>query len=127
MNKRNLPLDIHSEPQYTAGRTPSDATKPLYEVVWPLGQLAYDEVATPDRFSDLNNKTVCELWDWLFKGEEIFPMLRDLLSKRYPGIKFVEYNAFGNTHGGKQTEVFANLPRLLREHGCEIVISGIGN
>lgn len=103
------------------------AAKPAYIVVWPLGKLVYDEVALPDRVPDLSNKTICELWDWLFKGEEIFPILRGLLSKRYPGIRFVDYNVFGDIHGGKQTEVFANLPGLLREHGCDAVISGIGN
>ena len=35
---------------------------------------------------DLRGKTVGELWDYLFKGEEIFPLVRRALGQRYPGV-----------------------------------------
>ena len=98
-----------------------------YEVVWPLGKLVYEVVTSAPRISDFRGKTICALWDWLFKGEDIFPMIKELLQKRYPGIKFVDYTAFGNTHGGKQAEVVAALPDRLSEQGCDAIISGIGN
>ena len=97
-----------------------------YEVVWPLGKLAYKAVDSTSRVSDFSGKTICELCDWLFRGEVIFPMLRELLRKRYPGVKFVDYTVFGNIHGGKQAEVTAALPDLLAKHGCDAVISGVG-
>ena len=97
-----------------------------YEVVWPLGRRA-SALATPTkRVADLSGKTVCELWDLLFRGEEIFPLIREELSKLYPGIKFVDYSNFGNTHGANQTELVAALPKILEQHGCDAVISGIG-
>lgn len=97
-----------------------------YEVVWPLGKSVYETLPLASRPADLSGKTICELWDWLFRADEIYPILREKLSKRYPGIKFVDYNVFGNTHGPKEAEVISNLPALLRQHGCDAVISGMG-
>ena len=69
---------------------------------------------------------VGELWDYLFRGEEIFPILREELAKRFPGIKFVTYDVFGNVHGPQQRELVADVPKLLKQHGCNAVISAIG-
>ncbi len=75
---------------------------------------------------DLNGKTVGELWDWLFKGDEMFAMIRERLSKRFPGVKFIDFSTFGNIHGSSEREVIAALPVLLRQHGCDAVISAVG-
>ncbi|MBI2909312.1 MAG: hypothetical protein HYX92_16835 [Chloroflexi bacterium] len=99
-------------------------SEPSYAVVWPLGKSAYETVPLAARASDLKGKTVCEVWDFLFRGEEIFSLLRESLS--FPGIRFVDYTVFGNTHGTKEREVIAHLPELLRQHGCDAVISGVG-
>ncbi len=100
--------------------------EPVYEVVWPLGRSAYETLPLASRSEDLSGKTVCELWEWLFRGDEIFPIVRESLSSRYPGIKFVDYTVFGDTHGSKEKAVIASLPELLRRHGCDAVISGVG-
>ena len=101
-------------------------SEPVYEVVWPLGRSAYDTRAPNARVGDLSGKTVAELWDYLFRGEEIFPLVREQLSARFPGIKFVNYDVFGNVHGPQQRALVADVPRLLKEHGCDAVISAIG-
>ncbi|MFH1485763.1 MAG: hypothetical protein ABIH46_06810 [Chloroflexota bacterium] len=99
---------------------------PMYEVVWPLGKSAYESIPPAEPAKDLRGKTICELWEWLFRGDEIFPILRELLSERFPGVKFVDYTKFGDTHGTKQRELIASRPRLLQEHGCDSVVSGVG-
>ncbi len=99
---------------------------PVYEVVWPLGKSVYETIPLAKRSADLSGKTVCELWEWLFRGDEMFSILRESLSKRSPGIKFVDYNVFGNTHGSKEADVIAAIPELLRKNGCDAVISAVG-
>lgn len=99
---------------------------PIYEVVWPLGKMAAARPTLNPPVSDLSGKTVCELWDKLFKGDEMFLLIREKLRERYPGIKFIDYTVFGNTHGPKEAEVVVALPDLLRKHGCDVVISGVG-
>ena len=105
---------------------PSDDSEPTYGVVWPLGKSAYDTRAPNERIADLNNITVAELWDYLFRGEDIFPIVRAKLREQFPGIKFVTYDVFGNVHGPRQRELIADVPKLLKEHGCNAVISAIG-
>jgi len=97
-----------------------------YKVVWPLGKLAYKTVELKPRISDLNCKTICELSDYGFKSEEIFPIIRESLRKIYPDIKFVEYTKFPNTHDSDEVQVIKRLPELLKANGCDAVISGVG-
>ena len=104
----------------------SARSEPVYEVVWPLGKSAYDTRAPNERISDLSGKTVAELWDYLFRGEDIFPIVRAQLAARFPGIKFVKYDVFGNVHGPQQRQLVADVPKLLEQHGCDAVISAIG-
>lgn len=101
--------------------------EPMYKVVWPLGKAVYEPLPLAERSDDLSGKTVCELWDWLFKGDDIFKKLRELLAKRYLGIKFVDYSVFGNTHSRKEKELMGALPGLLRQYGCDAVISAVGS
>jgi alcohol dehydrogenase class IV len=100
--------------------------EPGYEVVWPLGKMVAEKVPLAPRIDDLSGKTVCELSDYGFRAEEIFPLIRASLSRRYPGIRFIEYDNFGNIHGHREDEVVATLAEKLRKHGCDAVISGVG-
>src|SRR5512139_3429449 len=97
-----------------------------YEVVWPLGKIISEKVTLAPRIADLSGKTICELSDYGFRAEEIFPLIRASLSERYPGIKFIEYETFGNTHGPQEAEIIATLADRLRQCGCDAVISGVG-
>jgi hypothetical protein len=97
-----------------------------YQVVWPRGKKLVDRAAPARRLENLNGKTVAELWDYVFRGEEIFPVIEAELSARYEGIKFLGPDRFGNTHGTEEREVLAALPDRLRELGVDAVISGMG-
>ena len=100
--------------------------QPLYEVVWPLGKPHWDRRDLNAGIGDLNGKTIAEVWDRVFRGEEIFPATREALRRQYPRVRFVEYDTFGDTHGPHQKQVLAELPALLRKHEVDAVISGVG-
>jgi hypothetical protein len=100
--------------------------EPVYDVVWPLAPSAAPSGVLAARSPQLDGKTVGELWDYLFKGEEIFPLIRRALAARYPGIRFVEYERLGSTHGRDEAELARTLPEALRKHGCDAVISAVG-
>jgi len=100
--------------------------EPVYDVVWPLAPSAAPSGSLAARSADLRGKTVGELWDYLFKGEEIFPLIRRALADRYPGIRFVEYERFGSTHGRDEAELARTLQAELSRHGCDAVISAVG-
>lgn len=100
--------------------------EPEFDTVWPLGRSAYAGRVLQERVPDLSGKVVGELWDYLFRGEDIFPILREELRARFPGIRFVTYDVFGNVHGPQQQSLVAQLPERLAEHKVDAVISAIG-
>src|SRR3989441_13191127 len=100
--------------------------EPVYDVVWPLAPSAAPAGSLAARSADLSGKTVGELWDYLFKGEEMFPLIRKALETRYPGIRFVEFETFGSIQGRNEKELATTLPGLMRRHGCDAVISAVG-
>lgn len=98
----------------------------MYESVWPRGRQVGVTVSPARRLDTLQGKTVCLLWNWLFRGDEIFPLVEKELSKRYPGLKFVGYEEFRNIHGKDERRVFEALGEKLHRHKCDAVITGVG-
>ena len=62
-----------------------------------------------------------------FRGNEVFEFLEEGLKARFPGVKFVSWREFGNTHGSDEREVVAALPKKFKEMGVDAVISGMGS
>ena len=102
------------------------ATEPRSDVLSPLSRKAVRTTAAAPRVPDLNGKTICELWDVIFRGETIYPLVREHIRKRFPGVKFVGYEEFGNFHGAREAQVSAEIPAKLRAHNADAVIVGIG-
>jgi len=97
----------------------------LERVLWPRGRRTVSARPVAPRLDTLQGKTVGQLWDDLFRGDEIFPMLKSALAARFPGVKFVGYRTFGSTHGAEEAEVLEALPARMRELGVDAVISGM--
>ncbi len=104
----------------------NSAREAEHEVVWPLGKGRTQRIDPVPRLDTLESKTICELWNWNFRGDVVFSKLEELLSKRYPSVKFVSYKEFGNTHGGHEEATMASLPDTLSLKGCDAVISAVG-
>lgn len=98
----------------------------IYSVFWPRGERTAEAKPLAPRLESLEGKTVAFLWDYLFRGDEIFPMLERGLQARFPGMRFVGYEEFGSTHGDDEHEMVAALPGKLRALGVNAVVSGMG-
>jgi hypothetical protein len=96
-----------------------------YRVVWPRGPKTVQATNVAPRLSTLDGKTIGELWDDLFRGDEIFPILEEEIARRFQGVRFVRYDTFGSTHGRDEQRVLAELPGKLRELEVDAVISGM--
>ncbi|AOB32238.1 hypothetical protein AKI39_18215 [Bordetella sp. H567] len=105
---------------------PANANEPVFDVLWPLSRKAVKPVARAPRVPDLNGKVICELWDVIFRGEAIYPLVREYIKKRFPGVKFVTYENFGNFHGAREHAVMATIPDKLKHFQADAVIVGIG-
>lgn len=97
----------------------------VQRALWPRGRRTVKVRPMAPRLDTLAGKTIGHLWDDLFRGDEIFPMLEQALAQRFPGVKFVGYDVFGSTHGAREHDVLANLALHMREHGVDAVISGM--
>lgn len=100
--------------------------EPVFKVVWPLGAMRSDTSAVSSPVTDLDGKTICEVWDRQFRGDEVFAVVREKIQERYPEAKFIGNEAFGNIHGPDEREVLAALPGRLKQRGCDVVVSGMG-
>ncbi len=49
----------------------------MYRVVWPRGARTVQATDVAPRLSTLEGKTIGQLWDDLFRGDEIFPILEE--------------------------------------------------
>ncbi|MBI2957901.1 MAG: hypothetical protein HYY32_03570, partial [Chloroflexi bacterium] len=78
------------------------------------------------RLDTLSGKTIGELWNLVFRGDKIFPILEEELSRRFPGVKFERYETFGPTHGPDEAKAINELPGKLKKYSCDAVISGVG-
>ncbi len=95
-------------------------------MVWPCGQSVGKMTPLSKRLDTLEGKTIGELWDYVFQGDKIYGILEGELSKRYAGIKFVNYRTFGSTHGVSEKKTIAALPDLLKKNKCDAVLSSMG-
>lgn len=101
-----------------------------YEVVSPLGERDTKSINMAPRLDTLEGKTICELWNRSFKANITFSAIRELLQKRYPGVKIIPYTSMPHHHllenpGVTNAESEA-LIAALKAKGCDAVISGNG-
>ena len=97
----------------------------FYEVVWPSGERMQAQRPLAKRLDTLNGKTIAQLWDYLFFGDEVFTTLEQRLREQYPGVKFVSWREFGTTHGVNEKELLASLPQRFKELGVDGAISSM--
>jgi hypothetical protein len=97
-----------------------------YEVLWPRSPRQFKVDKLAPRLDTLAGKTVAQFWDFVFSGDKVFAALEESLKQRYPGVRFVSWREFGNTHGQNERDIIAGLPQRLKELGIDAAISGMG-
>jgi len=100
------------------------------EVVSPVGLDAVKLSGAARRIDDLNGKTVCEVWNGVFKGDIAFPIIRKLLKEKYPGLKVIPYTDFphapGNDNPAEQRERARQTAVIAKERAADALISAVG-
>jgi hypothetical protein len=99
-------------------------------VISPIGLPLVKPGAGAKRLDSLNGKVIGELWNGDFKGDVTYPIIRNLLQKRFPSLRIIPYTEFPHTHvsdnATKQRERADHFAALAKEKGCDAVISGNG-
>ena len=100
-------------------------TDGIYEVFWPCGERRQKMRPLARRLDTLNGKTVAQLWDYLFAGDEVFSTLEEELAKQYPDVKWVGWREFGSTHAVNEKELLASLPQRFKDLGVYAAVSSM--
>ena len=78
----------------------------------------------------LNGKTIGEVYNNHFKGEQMFRAYRRLLKERYPGVKIIPYDKFPIVYVGgdpsAQKQTAKDIARLAKEWQVDAIITGNG-
>lgn len=101
-------------------------TEPVFDVVWPKSPLGVQRRRAADRLTSLDGARIGFVWDYMFRGEEIFPALAAELQRRHPSLEVVGYDTFGNIHGPHEHELVASLGATARDQGVVAVVVGNG-
>ncbi|HYF21305.1 MAG TPA: hypothetical protein VEA40_25810 [Ramlibacter sp.] len=104
---------------------PQQSSDGYYEALWPRAERRQPGKALAPRLASLEGKTVAQLWDFIFRGDEVFAALEGALAERYPGIRFVGWRELGNIHGADERKMVAALPERLKALGVDAAIVGM--
>ena len=96
-----------------------------YEVYWPRTPRRTGIKPLAGRLETLNGKTIAQVWDFLFRGDEVFALLEEAIKKEFPTVKFVSWREFGSSHGGEEKEALAEFAKKFKAMGVDAVISGM--
>jgi hypothetical protein len=102
-----------------------------YEVVSPLGNPVVNRIAMAPRLDTLEGKTIGEIWNGGFRGDESFPIIEKMLRERYPTVKLIPHTEFplvsiASFHPEKKKKTLEDLRAKMKEKGCDAVIIGNG-
>jgi hypothetical protein len=107
------------------------------QIANPLGEFAVKTVPIAPRLDTLDGKTICELSSNMYNAEMSFPILREMLRKRYPEIRVIPFTKMNEelpestvmTYSGKiadQEQKTDAVVVLAKKKGCDAVIVGNG-
>jgi hypothetical protein len=98
------------------------------EVFNPLSDIAVTG-GNAARLDTLNGKTICEVYTTGdYGGDRTFPVIRELLQKRFPDVKIVPYTEFavGQPKANPRWGPLDKVAEILGEKECDGVLLGNG-
>jgi hypothetical protein len=99
-------------------------------VISPLGLSGGQNTAIAPRLETLRGKTVGEVYNHHFKGDQMFRIYRQLLQQRYPGVRVIPYTELPASFVGGDAvyhrRVAKEIAALAKAKGCDALISGNG-
>ena len=101
------------------------------KVLSPIGKSVEKERAKASRLDTLEGKTVCEIWNGMFKGDVVFGIVDKMLKERYPGVKIITYSNFPETNFNamaqeRQGQTLEAVREELVKNRCDALITGMG-
>jgi len=96
----------------------------LYKVLSPIPKSTAKIVPLSPPIPDLSGKTICAMRH-IFRADETFPMLEALFREKYGDIRFIPNTEMPDLTSATPEEE-AELTKVLKEKGCEVLLAGNG-
>jgi hypothetical protein len=91
-----------------------------FETYWPRGARRAITKQLAPRLKTLEGKRVAFLWDFLFRGDEMFDAIEQELRRRFAGISFLGWKEIGNIHGNDERKTVSE-----KAAGVDAVITAV--
>lgn len=99
-------------------------------VISPEGLPRKASTGASRHLDTLEGKTIGEVYNNHFKGEQMFRTYRRLLTEKFPGVKIIPYDKFPIIYVGgdpvSQKQTAEKAAALAKEWGCDAIITGNG-
>ncbi len=96
----------------------------LYKVLSPIPKSTAKIVPLAPPITDLSGKTICAARH-TFRADETFQMLETLFREKYNDIKFIPNTEMPDTTSATPEEA-AQMTKVLKEKGCDVLLTGNG-
>ena len=100
------------------------------DVISPVGLPRTQQNGVAPRLGSLEGKTIGEVYNHHFKGDQMFGLYRELLIQRYPGVRIVPYTelpaSFVGGDPATQRRTAQEIARVAKEKGIDALIAGNG-
>lgn len=99
-------------------------------VISPRGLPVTQNKGIAPRLNTLAGKTVGEVYNHHFKGDQMFALYRELLQQRYPDVRIVPFTELPASYVGgdpsTQRQIAQEVAAQAREKGIDALIAGNG-
>ena len=95
-----------------------------YKVLSPIPKSTTKMASLAPPIPDLSGKTICAMRH-TFRADETFQMLEALFREKYDDIKFIPNTEMPDSTSVTPEEA-AQLTKVLKEKGCDVLLTGNG-
>jgi hypothetical protein len=99
-------------------------------VISPVGLHVTQNRDLAHRLDSLEGKTIGEVYNHHFKGDQMFVLYRELLKQRYPGLRIIPFTelpaSFVGGDPATHRRIAQEVAALAKQKGCDALITGNG-
>jgi hypothetical protein len=99
-------------------------------VISPVGLPVTQNKGLAPRLESLEGKTIGEVYNHHFKGDQMFVLNRELLKQRYPGVRILPFTelpaSFVGGDPATHRRIAQEVAALAKQKGCDALITGNG-
>ncbi|MFD5811294.1 hypothetical protein G6038_10310 [Rhodococcus sp. 14C212] len=109
-------------------RSDQSHSSPQFSVLAPLGERRQQEGSLAPRLSTLSGKRIAFVFDYAFRGDEMFARFMEQAHERFADVTFLDPDKFGNFHGPAEEgeEALERLAESLESQEFDAAIVGVG-